>query len=43
MRKWISIPVLSWAVQIGVIAARAAEVSRYERPAIDPQSSVKKI
>lgn len=43
LRKWISMPSLSWAVQIGVMAAKAAEVSRHERPAIDPESSIKKI
>ena len=29
LRKWMSMPSSSWAVQIGVIAARAAEVSRH--------------
>ena len=39
----MSIPSLSWAVQIGVIASRACAVSRHERPAILPESSMRKI
>lgn len=38
----MSIPSASWATQIGVIASRALAVSRHERPAIDPLSSIKK-
>ena len=43
LRKWMSMPTLSWAVQMGVMAARAAEVSRHERPAMEPESSIRKI
>ncbi len=39
----MSMPSLSWAVQIGVIVARAAAVSRHERPAIEPESSIRKM
>ena len=38
----MSMPSASWVVQIGVIADRAAAVSRHERPAIDPESSIRK-
>ncbi len=41
-RKKMSIPSLSWAVHIGVMDLRASEVSRHERPAIDPESSIRK-
>ena len=36
-------PSASCWVQIGVMAARAAEVSRHERPAMLPLSSIRKI
>ena len=38
----MSIPLASCVVQIGVIALRAAEVSRQLRPAILPESSIRK-
>lgn len=37
----MSIPLASWVVQMGVIAERAAAVSRQLRPAIEPLSSIK--
>ena len=39
----MSMPSASWAVQIGVMAARAVDVSRQELPAIEPESSIKKM
>ena len=39
----MSIPSASWAVQIGVMLAKAAEVSRQDRPAMEPLSSMRKI
>ena len=39
----MSIPSASWAVQIGVMVARAWAVSRQERPAMEPESSIRKI
>lgn len=38
----MSRPSASWAVQIGAMAAIAAEVSRHDRPAMDPLSSMRK-
>lgn len=37
----MSMPSLSWAVQIGVMALSASDVSRHERPAMDPESSMR--
>ena len=39
----MSMPSASWAVQIGVMAVRAADVSRQELPAMEPESSIKKM
>ena len=39
----MSMPSLSWVVQIGVMDARAALVSRHERPAMEPESSIRKM
>ena len=39
----MSMPSLSKAVQIGVMADKAALVSRQERPAMDPESSMTKM
>ena len=36
-------PSASYWVQIGVMAASAAAVSRHERPAMLPESSIRKI
>ena len=38
----MSRPSLSGAVQIGGMVARAAAVSRQERPAMEPESSIRK-
>lgn len=35
-------PSASWAVQIGVITERASLVSRHDRPAMLPESSIRK-
>ena len=35
-------PSLSWAVQMGAMDAMASEVSRHERPAMEPESSMTK-
>jgi len=42
-RKYMSIPSASWAVQIGVMVRRARDTSRHERPAMLPESSIRKI
>ena len=39
----MSMPSLSWAVQMGAMAAMAREVSRHERPAMEPESSMRKM
>ena len=39
----MSMPSASWAVQIGVMAVRAADVSRQELPAMEPESSIRKM
>jgi len=39
----MSMPSLSWATHIGVIASRAADVSFQRDPAIEPESSIRKI
>ena len=38
----MSMPSLSWAVQTGVMVARASEVSRQRLPAMEPESSIRK-
>lgn len=43
LRKWMSIPSASWAVQIGVMVIRASAVCRQMPPAMDPESSITKI
>ena len=39
----MSMPSLSCAVHIGAMDAMAREVSRHERPAMDPESSIRKM
>ena len=39
----MSIPSLSCWVQTGAMVARAAAVSRQDRPAMEPESSIRKI
>lgn len=38
----MSIPSLSWVVQIGVMAESAAEASRHLEPDMEPESSIMK-
>ena len=42
LRKWISMPSLSWAVQIGAMDEMAAAVSRHFAPDMLPLSSIRK-
>ena len=39
----MSIPSASYCVQIGVMACNASAVSRQERPAMEPESSIRKM
>lgn len=43
LRKYRSMPSASCAVQMGAMVRRAAEVSRHERPAMLPESSMTKM
>lgn len=43
LRKWISIPSASCAVQMGVMVIKASAVWRQRLPAMEPESSITKI